>query len=309
MKKLISLITSGMLAVVPAVQVQLYVYADEVSVPAVSETVRSLTDTSITEAINPNKQESENPPVTTDITSNYDTDEPIVTTQAPPDAGEIRAVIEYDPNDIVTLNIGEELDLNSINLGVGVWGFESESDFFEINSKVLGYKFSIGSGKHSNCYTYDTDEVDTSTAGIYSIKVNPIPNVSEKFVFENSSSNKIPNGEYEFTIQDRPFEITVEVIDPSVSITTEPNYTGITTTTTSSTIIYCTETTVTTQAPPDVDEIRAVIEYDPNDIVTLNIGEELDLNSINLGIGVWGFESESDFFEINSKVLGYKFSI
>ena len=287
MKKLISLITSGMLAVIPAVQVQLYACADEFSVLSVSEKVTSLTDTSITEAINPNKQESENQPVTTDITGNSDIYEPIVTTQAPPSDNEIRAVIEYDPNKIVNLNIGEELDLNSINLGISVWGFESNNDFFEISSEVLNYKFSIGSGKHSNCYTYDTSDIDTSTAGLYTIKVNPLPNVSEKFVFENSSSSKIPNGEYEFTIQDRPFYIMVEVIDHSATATTEPNFTDITTTTSTTTKVYTTatektgtdiNTTTITSDKIIIKDYAIKLEYDDS---PMKIGEKRAIHVYN----------------------------
>ncbi|MDE5854277.1 MAG: hypothetical protein K2H19_04355 [Ruminococcus sp.] len=237
---------------------------------------------------------------------------PPVTTQAPPTNGEIRANLDvygYVP----PVCINEEIDLNKVNLSIGAWGFDSNDDWYEENANKLNYNFSIGSGKHSDCYTYDISDVDTSKVGIYYIHVTAVPNVSDKFVLENSVSEKLPNGTYKFVMQDKDFYIPVEVIDPSIPIATEPEYTGMTTNTTTKANI-CLTTNVTTAtttedthdcttAPPSAGEIRAEFEYNVNNKITVNVGDELDLNKVNISVIALTDDS------IYVRDLNYEFSI
>lgn len=224
---------------------------------------------------------------------------PPVTTQAPPTNGEIRANLDaYGYVSPVCIN--EELDLNKVNLSIGAWGFDSNDDWYEEDANKLNYNFSIGSGKHSDCYTYDISDVDTSKVGVYYIHVTAVPNVADKFVLENSVSKKLPNGTYKFVMQDKNFDIPVEVIDPSIPIATEPEYTGMIATTT--TTIGTGQAHDCTTAPPAAGEIRAEFGYSDTK-VTVNIGDELDLNKVNISV----IACTDDLLYVRD--LNYQFSI
>lgn len=277
MKKLISIITSGMLAVMPAVQIQFSAVAVDTDMTAASEeaTVIENAENFIqpqTDAIQDNQTGS--------------------LTTTPISDGEIRAFFEYDDSgEILTVNIGEKLDLNKVILRIKAYGIDSAGNQYKAEADELNYNFSIGSGRHSDCYNYDTSQVDNADkAGIYYIYIEPNPHTTDKFVLENSVSEELPDGEYEFTIRNEyhnggegDFYIPVNVVDP----TAPP---------------------VTTQAPPADGEIRANLEA-YGSVPPLYVGEGIDLDKVNLSIGAWGFDSDGEWYEVQPRSLNYNFSI
>ena len=280
MKKLISLITGGMLAAMPLIPLTITAEAK-----AFSANESEVTDTSI-------------------ISNTPDSEEiQEVTTQAPPKTDELRAIFSVD-KPYYDVYVGEQIDLSDIILNLNVWGYLPDGKF-QTSTTLLNYSFSIGSGKHSDCYTFDMSSVDTSKAGEYLINCKLNGGFKTTFDIENSGSTDVPDGKYDMVMQDGNFYIHINVIDPNV---TEPPYTGITTTTYANCNICSYPTTaltdesqaVTTQAPPAEGEIRAV--YTCQETYNVNVGEKFNPDDIELSVYAWSAIP-------NQYQIDYKFTI
>ncbi|MDE6520071.1 MAG: dockerin type I repeat-containing protein [Ruminococcus sp.] len=132
---------------------------------------------------------------------------------APPAEGEIRAI--YTCQETYTVNVGEEFNPDDIELSVYAWSAVP-------NQYQIDYKFTIGSGKHSNCFTYDASNVDTSKPGTYYVVIANRPNVKDTYIFDSSNSYNVPEGEYEMITEGRKVYamVPVYVAEPAPSVST-----------------------------------------------------------------------------------------
>ncbi|MDE7365378.1 MAG: dockerin type I repeat-containing protein [Ruminococcus sp.] len=132
---------------------------------------------------------------------------------APPAKGEIRAI--YTCQETYTVNVGEEFNPDDIELSVYSWSAVP-------NQYQIDYKFTIGSGKHSNCFTYDASNVDTSKPGTYYVVIANRPNVKDTYIFDSSNSYNVPEGEYEMITEGIKVYamVPVYVVEPALSVST-----------------------------------------------------------------------------------------
>lgn len=129
----------------------------------------------------------------------------------PPIENEIRAM--YTCQETYTVNVGEKFNPDDIELSV--YARSAIPNQYQID-----YKFTIGSGKHSDCFTYDAGGVDTSKPGTYYVKVTVLPNVKDTYVIDSSNSYNVPEGEYEMITEGiKMFSmIPVYVTEPAPSV-------------------------------------------------------------------------------------------
>ncbi len=211
MKRLISLITGGMLTAMSIMPSTVTAEAN------VSANKSEITDISIVS----NKSDSEKLPS--------------ATTQPAIKTNELRAFFGRNKSSY-DVYVGEQIDLNDIIFNLYVYGYAPDGSFIP-EPVLLDYSFSVGSGKHSDCYIYylnnvnDLSDVDTSKSGRYIVKCQLKGGIKETFDIENSGCPDIPDGKYEITMDNSNFSIPINVIDPSV---TEPAYAAATTTATTS---------------------------------------------------------------------------
>ncbi len=253
MKKLISLITGGMLAVMPTMPFTIN-----------SETAAFSVNESNTAGI-----------VNAPMVSNAPDSEEIPTTSTPATIknGNLTATFYIDELSY-NVYVGEQIDLNDIILNLYVEGYSPDGSFIP-KPILLNYSFSIGSGKHSDCYIYylnkvnDLSDVDTSKPGRYLINCQLKGGIKETFNIENSGCPDIPDGKYEMTMNYSNFYIPINVIDPNV---TEPTSPSMATTTTSHTTAVTKESQTTATALPPVESDPIVTEPTSLNIVTTTIG-------------------------------------
>lgn len=255
MKKFISLITGGMLAVMPTIPL-----TANAEITTLSENESEIIDTSIVS----NKSDSE------EIS--------LASTQAPLKTDGLRAFFGRDKSSY-DVYVGEQIDLNDIIFNLYVYGYAPDGSFIP-EPILLDYSFSVGSGKHSDCYIYylnkvnDLSDVDTSKPGRYIIKCKLNGDIKETFDIENSGCPDIPDGKYEITMDNSNFSIPINVIDPNV---TEPTSPSMATTTTSQTTAVTKESqTTATVLPPVENDPNVTVPTSPNVVTTTTVTEVVD---------------------------------
>ena len=195
MKKLVSLITSGMLAAMPIMSLTIN-----------AETTAFFADESKTAGI-------ANAPTVSNMP--YSEGVQATTTQALK-TDELRVYFDLDEQEH-NVYVGEQIDLNDITFHLSVYGYFPDGTF-QASPTSLNYHFSAGSGKHSDCYSiYNISDLDTSKAGRYRIQCKLHGGVKETFDIENSGSPDVPDGKYEMIMENSNFSIYINVIDPNVT--------------------------------------------------------------------------------------------
>lgn len=300
MKKLTSFITAGFLAAVSAVPAPVF---------AVNYTPELITDGC--------KQK-------TAVTSMPYTPDTTTTTTDVPDSTTVRttALLFTDEQSVFAelcscetayIQLGDTLDLDKIMINLSVYGKNHAGDVaFTLSPECLNYSFSIGSGKHSELYTYDISEVDTSTAGTYFIHVQTIPQEdSQTFVLENSTTNLLTNRTYKMQFRDEyTFDIPVNVYDPSRLTTEVPVSTEAPVTTQSTTVhrLSLTTTATYTTTTPIVEGDIFANFYLMNDEYNIPVGENFNINDVALEL--FGFRYSADGSEYASyQEVNYNFTI
>ena len=182
--------------------------------PSVTEPAYIAATTTVTEVIDPitTKSTSSDTVLTESRQTTTHTEElQPATVVLPPIENEIRAM--YTCQETYTVNVGEKFNPDDIELSVYARSAIP-------NQYKIDYKFTIGSGKHSDCFTYDAGGVDTSKPGTYYVKVTVLPNVKDTYVIDSSNSYNVPEGEYEMITEGiKMFSmIPVYVTEPAPSV-------------------------------------------------------------------------------------------
>ena len=182
--------------------------------PSVTEPAYVAATTTVTKVIDPitTKSISSDTVLTESRQTTTHTEElQPATVVLPPIENEIRAM--YTCQETYTVNVGEKFNPDDIELSVYARSAIP-------NQYKIDYKFTIGSGKHSDCFTYDAGGVDTSKPGTYYVKVTVLPNVKDTYVIDSSNSYNVPEGEYEMITEGiKMFSmIPVYVTEPAPSV-------------------------------------------------------------------------------------------
>lgn len=300
MKKLTSFITAGFLAAVSAVPAP---------VSALNYTPELITAGSKSESVVTSMPYTPDTTTTTTDVSSSTT----VRTTALIFLDEQSVFAELCSCETAYIQLGDTLDLDKIMINLSVYGKDHAGNIsFTMSPECLNYSFSIGSGKHSELYTYDTSEVDTSKAGTYFIHVQTIPQEdSQTFVLENSKSNLLTNRTYKMQFKDEyTFDIPVNVYDPSMLTTEVPVSTEAPATTQPATgysLPLTTTATYTTTTPIVEGDIFANF-YLMNDEYNIPVGESFNINDVTLEL--FGFRYSADGSEYASyQEVNYNFTI